>query len=155
MIQAYTPWVTAHRGTTHEGHLMKVNVHLTFAGDCRAAFEFYAATLGGQIVAIMPYKGSPVEQMAPGGDTDQIMHAFLNLENIGLMGADTSAERFTPMGGAHVSLNYDNFDKGKAIFDALANGGEVQMPFEKTFWTPGFGTLRDRFGTQWMINVEA
>lgn len=132
---------------------MNVNVHFSFNGDCRQAFEFYAKVLGGKVAAMMPYAGTPAEQYAPGGNTELIMHAFMEVANTSFMGAD-SGDRYEEMAGAHVSLNYDDVDQARQVFNALSDGGTVQMPFEKTFWAKGFGMVRDRFGTQWMVNVS-
>jgi PhnB protein len=70
------------------------------------------------------------------------------------MASDAPPDRYRAPQGTYVSLNFDDFGAGKAAFDRLAEGGEVQMPFEKTFWAAGFGMLVDRFGTPWMINCN-
>jgi PhnB protein len=71
-----------------------------------------------------------------------------------LFGSDSPQPQAERVQGMSVSINVDAFDEGQRIFNELAQGGQVTMPFEKTFWAPGFGMVTDRFGIPWMVNVS-
>ncbi len=133
---------------------MKLVTNLFFSGNCREAFEFYAQTLGGEIKAMFPFGSAPGNASAGAEHPDLIMHAWLEVGDQSLMGCDTPPEAETVMKGFSVSLHVDDPSEAKELFDALGTGGTVVMPFEKTFWSPGFGMLTDRFGTPWLINTS-
>jgi PhnB protein len=82
------------------------------------------------------------------------MHLTMTAGSSVLMGSDAPPQHYVKPQGFGVSVHVKSADEGRRIFDALAEGGLVTMPFEKTFWSPGFGMLTDRFGTPWMVNVE-
>jgi PhnB protein len=133
---------------------MYVNPYLHFNGQCEAAFQFYAQCLGGQIVAMMPHRGSPAEAHAPAEFLDKIMHARLVSDSAVLMGSDVPADRFVPPAGFSVSVVIPDPERAERIFHALAEGGQVQMPIQQTFWSPRFGMLKDKYGIPWMVNCE-
>ena len=131
-----------------------VEPYLVFNGNCADAMRFYEKTLGGKL-ELMTHAQSPMADQAPPGSADRIMHARLDLGGRALMASDAMAgQPYEGMHGFSLSLSYPTTDAAKKIFDALAQGGKVQMPLQKTFWTEGFGMLVDRFGTPWMLNVE-
>ena len=82
----------------------------------------------------------------------RIIHACLELDGQKIMGSDAPPPNFAPAQGLYVSVNVPQQD-ARRIFDALANGGRVTMPFGATFWSAGFGMVVDRFGTPWMVNT--
>ena len=131
--------------------------HLNFNGQCKEAFDFYAKVLDGEI------KFSMTWGEMPGGAADQfppethklIMHTTLEVDGDFIMGADSPPERYTEPKGITVSIGVKSKDKAERVFNALAEGGRVNMPFEQTFWSPGFGMCVDRFGIPWMVNTEA
>jgi PhnB protein len=131
--------------------------YLSFDGTCADAMKFYEKTLGGKIEMMMTYGEAPPMpgQPAPSGDAaKRIMHASLTLEGNRIMASDMPPGMpFEGMKGITVSLAYPDVAKGKAIFDALAAGGKVTMPYQKTFWADGFGMVTDKFGTPWMVNA--
>jgi PhnB protein len=131
---------------------MQSNPYLTFNGNCKAAFEFYAKLLGGKIEAMMPHRGTPAEAHVPAKWRDKIIHAKLTIGDNVLMASDSPPDYQEPMKGFSVALHFDDIAEAERIFDALAKKGAVQMPFEKTFWAERFGMVVDRFGTPWMIN---
>jgi PhnB protein len=133
-------------------YTMKSNTYLYFNGQCEAAFKFYEQCLGGKISSMMTYGDSPMAEQSSAELRPQIMHVTLNLGNVVLMGSDTMPENFNKPQGFDVNLEFDNVAEGKRIFDALAENGTVKMPFQKTFWTEGWGMLVDKFGIPWMIN---
>jgi PhnB protein len=131
-----------------------VDPYLVFNGNCADAMRFYEKTLGGKL-ELMTHAQSPMADQAPPGSADKIMHAKLDLGGRALMASDAMVgQPYEGMHGFSLSLSYPNTAEAKKIFDALAQGGKVQMPLQKTFWTEGFGMLVDRFGTPWMLNVE-
>jgi PhnB protein len=131
---------------------MRINPYLTFDGRCEEAFKFYAKALGGKIEAMMPHKGTPAEGHVPPEWHDKIMHAYLKVGDFELMGSDAPPQYFQQPQGFSVSLQIPNPKEAERVFSALAEGGTVRMPLEKTFWAEKFGMLTDRFGTPWMVN---
>jgi len=130
---------------------MQLNPYLNFDGRCAEAFAFYADLFGGTVDSF-PYAGTPAAEQMPAEWRDKIMHATLRAGDMCLMGADLPPGMFTKSQGMSVSLQVDGPAEGRRIFDRLAEGGSVTMPFEKTFWSAGFGMVIDRFGTPWMVN---
>jgi PhnB protein len=133
---------------------MQLNPYLSFDGQCEAAFKFYEQCLGGKIVAMMTYGGSPMEGQTPPEWRDKIMHARLIIGDEVLMGSDAPPERYERAKGISVTLGIENPADAERIFHALAQNGTVQMPIQETFWAARFGMLVDRFDIPWMINCE-
>ena len=128
--------------------------YLFFNGTCREALTAYAEIFGGEIESLMTFADLPPGEMEiPDVRKDWVMHGALKFDGGLLMASDDIEANSGPMKGSSVHMDFPTFEAGKAAFDALAEGGEVRMPYQKTFWTPGFGTLTDRFGTQWMIST--
>ncbi|TAN25803.1 MAG: VOC family protein [Castellaniella sp.] len=141
---------------------MQLTPYLNFDGDCAEAFAFYAKLFNGTIV----YQGTfgeipPTADMPPIPESarQRIMHVHLQMGDQSLFGSDAMPGADTACGGYQapqglwVSIRAADAAEGQRLFDALAQGGQVVMPFAKTFWSPGFGMTRDRFGTPWMVNV--
>jgi PhnB protein len=133
---------------------MQLNPYLTFDGRCEVAFKFYAKVLGGKIEAMMPHKGTPAENHVPAGWAKKILHASLVVGDHVLMGSDAPPERYQAAKGISVTLVFKTRKEGERIFKALAKNGKVEMPFQETFWSSGFGMLVDQFGVPWMINCN-
>jgi PhnB protein len=133
---------------------MKLNTYLAFDGTCEAAFNFYQRCLGGELVAMMKYSGSPMAAQTPAEWRDKIMHARLIVDGEVLMGSDAPPGRHEPPKGFHASINVDTAAEAERIYAALSEGGSIVMPLQETFWATRFGMFSDRFGTPWMINVE-
>ena len=132
---------------------MQVIPYLNFNGQCETAFKFYEQCLGGKIVTMMSYGDSPMAKDVPPAWHNITMHASLAIGDTPvLMGSDRPPDKHDETKGTWVSIHMDDAAKGERIFNALAEGGTVQMPFTETFWAAGFGMLVDRFGTPWMIN---
>jgi len=133
---------------------MQLNTHLSFNGQCRAAFNFYQQCLGGTIQTMMTYGETPMaDQVAPDW-RDKVIHATLVVGDQALMGADAPPEHFHEPKGFAVTIQLKDKAEGERIFRLLSEGGAVTMPFQQTFWSAGFGMLIDRFGIPWMINTE-
>ena len=137
---------------------MKIVTSLSFAGNCREAFDFYAEVLGGEITAALPYGDAPPEMPLPPEMKDWLMHCWLQVGDQAIMGSDMHSAWATkinePKNGFDVTLHFDSIDEGRRVFEALSKGGTVAMAFGETFWAPGFGTLTDRFGIPWMVHVS-
>lgn len=131
---------------------MQLNPHLTFSGQCEAAFKFYEKCLGGKIVFMLAYGDSPMaEQSAPGFER-KIMHATFTLGGYRLTGSDAPPERYGKPQGFSLTLNTSDRAEAERIFSALAEKAAIEFPLQETFWAARFGMLVDQFGTPWMIN---
>jgi PhnB protein len=134
---------------------MKISPYLIFNGDCRAAFTFYQQCLQAQLEAMMTFGETPAAEHVPKEHHNLIIHTCLKVGDQMLMASDTTPDRPTPgMSGCSISLNVDGIAEAERVFNALAEGGKVEMPLQATFWAARFGMLVDRFGVAWMINCE-
>ena len=131
-----------------------VNPYLSFNGKCEAAFKFYQQCLGGQELSFHKYAGSPMENEVPAEWRDRVMHATLLCGKTALMGADTPPQYYREVQGFSVSVNVDKTEDAERVFNALAQGGKIQMPIQQTFWAARFGMLIDKFGIPWMVNCN-
>ena len=131
---------------------MEMNPYLTFAGTCEAAFRFYEQTLGGKIVMMQTHAETPMAEHVPAEWGSKVMHAHLQLGDRSLMGSDAPPDRYQPPAGFSLALQVAEVAEAERIFGALAEGGQVQMPLQQTFWAERFGMLVDRFGIPWMVN---
>jgi PhnB protein len=133
---------------------MKLNPYLNFNGQCAEAFKFYEHVLGGKISFTMTWGEMPGADQFPAETHKLIMHSTLNIGDAVLQGADAPPGRYQEPKGINVTIHAKDTAEGERIFNALAEHGKVTMPFEKTFWSPGFGMCTDRFGIPWMVNTE-
>ena len=136
---------------------MTINAYLTFAGDCRAAFDFYRSVFGGDFLFMQTFGDGPADSGAPEEAKDLIMHVTLPIGNGVLMGSDT-IEQFGPLPvtGTNFSLSVapDSKEQADELFASLSAGGRVTMAMQDMFWGAYFGSCTDRFGIGWMINFE-
>ncbi|KRG71678.1 VOC family protein [Pseudoxanthomonas dokdonensis] len=130
---------------------MKLNPYLSFDGNAKQAFTFYQQVFGGQL-DLMTYGQSPMAAEMPAASHDRVMHANLAAGELLLMGADGNDNCPTSGDGTFVNIGTDSIEEAERVFASLAEGGEVRMPLEKTFWTERFGMVVDRFGKPWMVN---
>jgi PhnB protein len=131
---------------------MQLHPHLSFKGDCEAAFQFYEKCLGGNITFMMPYEGSPMANQVTAAWRNKILHATLKLGDRVVTGADTPADQYQKPQGFSLGLNITEPTEAERVFQGLAENGTVQMPIRETFWALRFGMLVDQFGIPWMIN---
>lgn len=131
---------------------MKLTVHLTFNGQCEAAFRFYERCLGGVIETMLNYGDSPMAAQTPLEWRGKIVHATLSFGGNFLAGADALPNDYARPKGFYVLLEVDDAADAERIFAALSESGTVQMPIQETFWASRFGVLVDRFGIPWEIN---
>lgn len=133
---------------------MQVNTYLAFNGNCRAAFEMYEKVLGGKIEFVMTQGESPMADQTPADWKDRIMHISLQTPGGAIMGADHPQGRAVTPAGFSVSVTVEDTVEAERIFQGLSDGGQVNMEFQKTFWSPGFGMCIDKFGVPWMVNTQ-
>ena len=133
---------------------MEVIAYLNFLGQCKEAFEFYARTFGGEIVGMITYGDTPTGECTPVEQKDLIANVCMKVGTSKLMGSDCPPEYFKPTAGTSISLMIEDTSEAERIFNAIAEGGQVSMPFGQTFWAYRFGIATDRFGIPWMINCE-
>lgn len=134
---------------------MMINPYLSFKGDCEAAFTLYAQCFGGQVGTLFRYAGSPMANQAPAEWGDKVMHGSVTIGAQEFLGADVAPDRYEAPKGFALSVQISNSAEAERIFAALAKGGQVVVPLEKTFWAARFGQLVDPFGQPWLINCEA
>jgi PhnB protein len=133
---------------------MQLNPYLLFNGDCAEALKFYEQTFGGKIESMIPFAGTPAAEHAPAEWGDKVLHATIKIDGNPLMASDAPPGQYEKPQGISVSVSLNDRDRGERIFNALVEGGTMQMPFQKTFWASGFGMCVDRFGVPWMVNCE-
>lgn len=133
--------------------------YLFFSGRCEEAVEFYRSALGAEVAMMMRYRDNPeppepdATATPPPGWEDKIMHVEFRISGALVMASDGCGEN-DPFGGFGLALNVADETEADRHFNALADGGQVLMPLAKTFWSPRFGMVTDRFGIRWMIGVE-
>jgi PhnB protein len=135
---------------------MLIQPYLFFEGRCEEAVEFYRQALGAEVTLLMRYQDSPDPvpcDMIPAGSENKIMHASFNIGDNVVMASDGMCSGQPGFQGFSLSLTVPSESEADRLFAALADGGKVQMPLEKTFWSPRFGMVADRFGVSWMINT--
>jgi PhnB protein len=131
-----------------------VETYLTFNGNCADAMRFYEKTLGAKIEYMMTHGESPMADQAPPDFRDKIMHCSLMIDDRRLMASDPMpGQPHNGMHGFTLSLAYPTVAEGERVFNALAEGGQVLMPLQDTFWVERWGSLVDRFGTPWMVSA--
>ncbi|SIN76231.1 PhnB protein [Singulisphaera sp. GP187] len=133
-----------------------ITPYLFFGGRCEEALEFYRKALGAEVELLMRFDESP-EPPPPGmlqaGFEKKVMHASFRVLGIPLMASDGCDDNSSNFDGLRLALSVPTEAEAHKAFDALANEGSVQMPLSKTFWSPCYGMLTDRFGLGWMVMV--
>lgn len=142
---------------------MKVEPYLFFEGRCEEALDFYRSALGAEVTMLMRYKENPEPTAGqgcaadgspgPGPTPEMVMHAAFNVGETQLMASDGMGSGKPSFQGVSLSINPANEAEAQRVFAALADGGQVQMPIAKTFFSPAFGMVADRFGVSWMVVV--
>ncbi len=134
-----------------------VEPYLFFGGRCEEALDFYRSTLDAQIIMVMRFNESP-QPLPPGvlqpGFENKVMHSSFTIGETTLMASDGCDDKST-FRGFSLSLMVPTEAEAGRVFALLADGGQVTMPLGKTFWSPCYGMLIDRFGVGWMVNVPA
>ena len=132
---------------------MKMNPYLSFKGDCETAFKYYEQHLGAEVGGFFRYTGTSLAGNVP-GLVDKIMHGNITIGGQLLQAADVAPDQYETPQGFSLTLQVKSVADAERMFNALASGGQVRMPLEKTFWAERFGVVTDRFGVPWIVNCE-
>jgi PhnB protein len=130
---------------------MQIQPYLFFEGRCEEAIEFYRGALGAEVTMLMRFKDSP--EPVSHGSEDKVMHANLRIGETTVLASDGRCHGRPSFQGFALSLTVPDESEAERLFAALSDGGQVQMPMTKTFFSPRFGMVADRFGVFWMIYV--
>ena len=137
---------------------MQIQPYLFFNGRCEEAINFYRKALGAEVEMMMRFNESP-DPLPPGmlapGFENKVMHASVRIGGAVVMASDGMAAGDTEFKGFSLSIDAPDAASVDRLFNALAEGGSVTMPAGKTFWSPWFGMVTDRFGVGWMVGVNA
>ena len=134
---------------------MLVQPYLSFGGRCEEAIEFYRRALNAEVTRLMRFKDAPQGMPGmPAGSESKVMHASLKIGSTDVMMSDGQCQGMPQFQGISLSITAASEAEAERAFAALAEGGKVQMPLSKTFFSPKFGMLADRFGVSWMIVAE-
>lgn len=131
---------------------MQLYPHLTFNGQCEAAFRYYEECLHGKTVFVLTYENSPMDLKTPSDWRKKISHATFALGGFMFSGSDALPGQYQKPQGFALQFNLNDGLEAERIFKGLSEHGTVEMPFQETFWAAGFGALVDQFGIPWMIN---
>jgi len=131
---------------------MKLDICVNYPGHCAEAFRFYEQHLGGKITMMMTHGQQPDQTNVPADWKNAVLHARVEIGDTILMGADIRGAE--PMRSAYLTLRTDSDAEAERLYALLAEGGQIFMKMEKTFFASRFAMLRDRFGTSWMLLHE-
>jgi PhnB protein len=133
---------------------MKVQPYLFFDGRCEEALDFYKRALGAEVLMLMRFNEAPDPpppgMIAPGSE-NKVMHAAMRIGETEVLASDGRCMGQPVFQGVALSLSAESEAEADRLFNALIDGGQVQMPIGKTFFSPRFGMVADRFGVSWMV----
>jgi PhnB protein len=132
---------------------MQVQPYLFLEGRCDEAIAFYRGALGAEVTMLMRFKESPDPAMVAPGTGDKVMHASFRIGETTVLASDGRCQGAPSFQGFALSLTVPTEAEAERLFGALGDGGQVQMPMAKTFFSPRFGMVADRFGVSWMVYV--
>jgi PhnB protein len=130
---------------------MQIQPYLFYNGRCEEAIDFYRAAVGAEVTMLMRYKDSP--DPTSHGAEEKVMHASLRIGATTVLVSDGRCSGQLSFQGFALSLTVPDDAEAERLFAGLGDGGQVQMPLTKTFFSPKFGMVADRFGVLWMIYV--
>jgi PhnB protein len=130
---------------------MNVEPYLFFEGRTEEALEFYKHKLGAKIEAIIRYKENPEPKYNPPNSDNKVMHALFRIGDTKVMASDGNCAGKASFQGFALTLNAESSEDAERRFRALAEGGQVQMALNETFFAKSFGMVADRFGVSWMV----
>ena len=133
---------------------MKVEPYLMFEGRTEEALQFYQQKLGAKVEAIIRFKENPEPKYNPPNSDEKVMHSLFRIGDAQIMASDGNCTGKPGFQGFALTLNAANAAEAKQRFNALAEGGKVQMPLNETFFAKSFGMVADRFGVNWMVLAE-
>jgi PhnB protein len=141
-----------HSPTTEETG-MQVQPYLNFDGRCDEALDFYAKAIGAKVGMLMRFKEAPDKSMISPGNEDKVMHSQFQVGDTTIMASDGRCTGKPNFNGIALTISANTEAEADKLFNSLADGGQVQMPLAKTFFSPKFGMLADKFGVGWMVIV--
>lgn len=133
---------------------MQVQSYLNFDGRCEEALEFYKRAINASVNCLMRFSESPEPcdpNMVPPGSENKVMHSSFTVGETELMASDCGCQGQPKFQGVSLALSAPDVAEANRLFSALGEGGQVQMPLTKTFFSPAFGMVADRFGVSWMV----
>ncbi len=133
---------------------MQVQSYLFFDGRCDEAIDFYKKTLGAEVGMLMRWKDSPDKSMCTPSNENKVMHASLKIGESKVMASDGRNTGNPEFKGFALSVNAKDEPEADRLFNSLSAGGKVMMALGKTFFSPSFGMITDKFGVNWMVIVE-
>jgi PhnB protein len=134
---------------------MEIQPYLFFDGRSDEAIAFYQSALGAEVKMLMRFKQAPEPGMVHPGSEEKVMHARLDIGDATVLVSDGRCLGQPNFQGFGLSLTVPDAAEAERLFTALGDGGEVRMPLAKTFFSPSFGMVADRFGVTWMVYVAA
>jgi PhnB protein len=132
---------------------MLVQPYLNFDGRCDEALEFYKKAIGAKVGMLMRFKDAPDQSMISPGSENKVMHSSFQVGETTIMASDGRCTGKANFHGIALSITANSEAEADKLFGGLAEGGQVNMPLSKTFFSPKFGMLSDKFGVGWMISV--
>jgi PhnB protein len=136
-----------------EESIMLVQPYLNFDGRCGEALEFYKKAIGAKVGMLMRFKDAPDKSMITPGSENKVMHSQVQVGDSTVLMSDGRCAGKANFHGVALSISAKTEAEAGKIFNGLAEGGQVQMPLGKTFFSPRFGMLADKFGVGWMVLV--
>ena len=132
---------------------MNIQPYLNFEGRCDDAIAFYKKAVGAEVKVMMRWKDAPDKSMCTAENADKVMHSSVNIGEATVMMSDGRHTGHPEFKGISLSLIAKDPTEAETLFKALGDGGQVQMPMSKTFFSPAFGMVADKFGVTWMVVV--
>ncbi len=133
---------------------MQVQPYIFFDGRCDEALKFYEKALGAKVDMLMRFKDAPDQSMVKPESSDKVMHAAVHLGDTQVLMSDGHCQGKANFQGFSLAITAADIAEGERRFNALAEGGQVQMPMAETFFASRFGMVADKFGVGWMVLVE-
>jgi PhnB protein len=153
VVPRFRKW-PKNRPQNEEDRVMQVQPYLFFDGRAEEAIDFYKKAVGAEVGMLMRWKDSPEKSMCTPSNENKVMHASLTIGNTRVMASDGENKGHPDFKGFALSLDARDEADADRLFNALSSGGKVTLPLTKTFFSPRFGMLADKFGVNWMIIVE-
>jgi len=133
---------------------MEIQPYLSFEGRADEAIEFYKTSIGAKVEMLMRFKEAPDQSMVAPGSAEKVMHAALRAGDALLLMSDGRCTGSMNFHGIALALSVKDDGEADRVFEALSDGGKVNMPLAKTFFSSKFGMLNDKFGVGWMVMVR-
>ena len=131
---------------------MQLNPYLVYNDNCEAALKFYEKALGAKIETLLRNEEAPADMASSPERKKKVMHASISIDGEMLLASDAPPELYREPRGFWVCLTFSDMTDAERKFKALSEGGNVKMPFGKTFFAKGFGMCQDQFGVPWIVN---